>query len=371
MRRRANELSATRPIDRAAVTATMPGSDVTSALARNSASRVALPATKCALTAAEQMVAAVTAVRVGTSPAADRITAYHRGTMATAPERSRGLPPAVVDLAATRLGQIALATAVALPAMQLAGPPRSRRRPAPAIDAGQPAGAARRRAGIGGDLRGAALPPVVAVDAAAPGSGVAGGRSRSRSPWSRPRGPRRPRAPRSGSRPSDRGSADRRAASCPTARSGRWWRRSPRRRPGRLPTPSTPRAGWPPSRATCGCCGRCSTTRMAGLAYFMAPAVESAGERTEASDDLGGYHLESRIGEGGMGEVWKATPQAAGARRRGEAHPPGRRRPAEPGGRHGGGAVQARGQHASRSCSRRTPSTCTTSASRTTAASTT
>ena len=39
--------------------------------------------------------------------------------MASAHERSRGLPPAVVERAATRLGQVALATAAALPAMQL------------------------------------------------------------------------------------------------------------------------------------------------------------------------------------------------------------------------------------------------------------
>ena len=83
---------------------------------------------------------------------------------------------------------------------------------------------------------------------------------------------------------------------------------------------------------------------MAGLAYFLGRATEGAGDRTESSDDLGGYHLESRIGEGGHGRSLEGQSQAAGAVGRREDHPPGRRGPGEPGGRHGGGAVQARGQ---------------------------
>ena len=94
--------------------------------------------------------------------------------MASAPERSRGLPPAVVERAATRLGQVALATAAALPAMQLV---RAAAQPALVDAVFNPVNRLvllARRAGVGGALRGAALPPDVAVDAAPAGNGVAG-----------------------------------------------------------------------------------------------------------------------------------------------------------------------------------------------------
>ena len=305
MRRRANELSATRAIDRAAVTATMPGSDVTSALARNSASRVALPATKCTLTAAEQMVAAVTAVRVGTSPAADRITAYHRGTMATAPERSRGLPPAVVDLAATRLGQIALATAVALPAMQLA------------------------RAAVQPALAGASIDPVnrlVLLAAVLASAAIFAARHyRLSSPSMLLRlGPAWQTAIAFAlalvetTRP-----AEAVGPALGISAVGPWILivsgLVPNRPERALVAALAAATAWPIAYAVNAARGVATVQgdvwllwpllnyAMAGLAYFMGPAIESAGERTEASDDLGGYHLESRIGEGAMGEVWKAS----------------------------------------------------------------
>jgi hypothetical protein len=55
------ELAITRKIDTTAVPITIVGSVVTSRFARYSASRVALPAMNCALTAAEQIIAMMTA----------------------------------------------------------------------------------------------------------------------------------------------------------------------------------------------------------------------------------------------------------------------------------------------------------------------
>ena len=55
------ELAVTKAIETAAVAITIAGSDVTSRFARKSASRVALPATNCAITAAAQTIAVITA----------------------------------------------------------------------------------------------------------------------------------------------------------------------------------------------------------------------------------------------------------------------------------------------------------------------
>jgi len=60
------EVAATRHIDTTAVAMTMAGSDVTSRLARYSASRVAFPAMNWAVTAAAHSMAVVTAARCGT-----------------------------------------------------------------------------------------------------------------------------------------------------------------------------------------------------------------------------------------------------------------------------------------------------------------
>src|SRR5215210_5619179 len=56
-RRSTRELRATSTMENAAVATTIAGSDVTSRLARNSASRVALPAMNCALTPPAQTMA--------------------------------------------------------------------------------------------------------------------------------------------------------------------------------------------------------------------------------------------------------------------------------------------------------------------------
>jgi hypothetical protein len=55
------ELAITRKMDSTAVPITIAGSVVTSRFARYNASRVALPAMNCALTAAEQIIAMRTA----------------------------------------------------------------------------------------------------------------------------------------------------------------------------------------------------------------------------------------------------------------------------------------------------------------------
>jgi hypothetical protein len=60
-RRKPRELTKTRKIENAAVAATMAGRVVTSRLARYNASRVALPAMNCALTAPEHTIAVVRA----------------------------------------------------------------------------------------------------------------------------------------------------------------------------------------------------------------------------------------------------------------------------------------------------------------------
>jgi hypothetical protein len=64
-RRRMPEVRATSRIEKAAVAITMVGSDVTSRLARKSASRVALPAMNCALTAAAPTMAVAIAAPDG------------------------------------------------------------------------------------------------------------------------------------------------------------------------------------------------------------------------------------------------------------------------------------------------------------------
>jgi eukaryotic-like serine/threonine-protein kinase len=225
--------------------------------------------------------------------------------MVSAPERSRSLPPAVVERAATRVGQIALATAAALPAMQLA---RAAAQPAlidatfnpvnrlvllAAVLASAAMFAARqfRLAAPSMVLRlGTAWQAVIAfalalvettrpADAAGPALGIS-----AVGPWILIVSGLVPNRPR-------------RALLAALAAATAWpiaYAVNAAR--GMAAIQSDVWLLWP-----------LLNYAMAGLAYFLGPATEGAGNRTESSDDLGGYHLESRIGEGGMGEVWKAS----------------------------------------------------------------
>jgi len=225
--------------------------------------------------------------------------------MASAHERSRGLPPAVVERAATRLGQVALATAAALPAMQLL---RAAARPAlvdavfnpvnrlvllGAVLASAALFAARHfrltspsmllRLGTAWQVVIAFALALVETTRPAESAGPALGIS-AVGPWILIVSGLVPSRPR-------------RALMASLAAATAWpiaYAVNAAR--GMVAVQSDVWLLWP-----------LLNYAIAGIAYFVAQAAEGAGVRTEASDDLGGYRLESRIGEGGMGEVWKAS----------------------------------------------------------------
>ena len=225
--------------------------------------------------------------------------------MTSAPERVRGLPPAVVEQAATRVGQLALATAAALPLLQLA---RATLQPALVAAAFNPvnrlvllaavmasaalfAGRQFRlaspsmvlRLGLGWQSLVAFALALVETTRTGEVAGPALGIS-AVGPWILIVGSLVPRRPH-------------RALMAALAAA----------------------TSWPLAYAINGARGMAIDQSdvwllwpllnyaMAGIAYFSSPAIEGVGVPAEGSDDLGGYHLESRIGEGGMGEVWKAS----------------------------------------------------------------
>jgi serine/threonine-protein kinase len=251
------------------------------------------------------MVAAVTAERVGTGPVGDGITAYHRGTMTSAPERNRGLPPVVVEHAATRFGHLALFTALALPALHLA---RAAVQPALVESAFNPIN---RLVLLAAVLASAALFAARQFRLAAPSIVLRLGLM-----WqsliafalalvetARPPGMEGP--------------------ALGISAVGPWILivsgLVPNRPQRALVAALAAATAWPLAYIVNAARGMAATQSdvwllwpllnyaMAGLAYFVGRGTESAVVQTEASDDLGGYRLESRIGEGGMGEVWKAS----------------------------------------------------------------
>ncbi len=199
-----------------------------------------------------------------------------------------------------------------------------------------------RRAGVGGALRGAALPPDVAVDAAPAGNGVAG-RDRLR--------------PCAGRDDAARGGGGSRAGDF-----GRGAVDPDRERPGAQP----PAAGADGvARGGDGLAdrlrgqrrarhGRCPKRRVAAVAaaqlrdgrHRLFPRPGRRGRRRPHRSQRRPGRLPPGVTHRGRwdGRGLEGQSQAAGARGRGEDHPPGRRGPGEPGGRHGGGPVQTRSQ---------------------------
>jgi serine/threonine-protein kinase len=224
--------------------------------------------------------------------------------MAPDVERSRGLPPALVDQAATQVSRVALAAAVAMPVLQLG---RAAVQPAMVETAFNPINrlvllaavlvslgivAARtfRLAPPSMVLRlGAVLQVAVALalsmveTATGNASGPAAGVS-AVGPWL---------VIYSGLVP---GRPERRLAGALAAASA--WPLAYALNAARGIAPAAPALYllWP-----------LINYAMAGVTWFLPGPRDAAAADPEDQDDVGGYHLESRIGEGGMGEVWKAS----------------------------------------------------------------
>jgi tRNA A-37 threonylcarbamoyl transferase component Bud32 len=223
--------------------------------------------------------------------------------MATNADRSRGLPPALVEQAAIQVGRVALGAAVALPALQLA---RAAAQPALAATAFGPVnrlallGAVLVSLGIVAIRRFRLAPPsmvlrlglvlqiavafaLALVETAAASAGPAIGIS-AVGPWVVIYNALVP------------GRRDRAVGMAFAAASA--WPAAYAVNVARGLAPTTP-SWWLPWAVL--------NYAMAGLTYVLARTADPAAARTEAPDDVGGYHLEALIGEGGMGEVWKAS----------------------------------------------------------------